>query len=255
MPKKTTRQTKPSASTATSALMAEAERRIAEAVKQKTTELNLAGLKLTKVPAALGSLRHLRGLYLNSNHLQKVPNELRGFRHLEALDLSVNLLREIPTWLGELRQLQHLVLSGNPIGKIPGSLGKLQELRTLYLSDNELNEIPATLGECTKLTELYLHGNPDIGIPREILGPTWVTVHFLHQGPPANPAEILNYYFRPKRPLLESKLILVGRGEVGKTSLINRLIHNTFGKEQQTDGIKITRAGAGAQRIRTPNTG
>ncbi|MBI3423399.1 MAG: leucine-rich repeat domain-containing protein [Acidobacteria bacterium] len=221
--------------------MAEAERRIAEAVKQKTTELNLAGLKLTKVPAALGSLRHLRGLYLNSNHLQKVPNELRGFRHLEALDLSVNLLREIPTWLGELRQLQHLVLSGNPIGKIPGSLGKLQELRTLYLSDNELNEIPATLGECTKLTELYLHGNPDIGIPREILGPTWVTVHFLHQGPPANPAEILNYYFRPKRPLLESKLILVGRGEVGKTSLINRLIHNTFGKEQQTDGIKITR--------------
>ncbi|HZS04299.1 MAG TPA: COR domain-containing protein [Blastocatellia bacterium] len=58
---------------------------------------------------------------------------------------------------------------------------------------------------------------------------------------PANPAEILDYYFRPKRPLLEAKLILVGRGAVGKTSLVNRLVHNTFGKEKKTEGIRITR--------------
>ena len=44
-----------------------------------------------------------------------------------------------------------------------------------------------------------------------------------------------------KRPLNEGKLILVGRGEVGKTSLVRRLVHNNFrGDESKTQGINIT---------------
>jgi hypothetical protein len=44
-----------------------------------------------------------------------------------------------------------------------------------------------------------------------------------------------------QRLLNEGKLILVGRGEVGKTSLVNRLVHNTFrGDETKTQGIHIT---------------
>lgn len=43
------------------------------------------------------------------------------------------------------------------------------------------------------------------------------------------------------RPLNEGKLILVGRGEVGKTSLVKRLVKNTFsGDESKTQGINIT---------------
>jgi internalin A len=47
---------------------------------------------------------------------------------------------------------------------------------------------------------------------------------------------------RPKkRPLNEGKLILVGRGEVGKTSLIKRLVENEFNDdESKTQGIRIT---------------
>jgi internalin A len=60
----------------------------------------------------------------------------------------------------------------------------------------------------------------------------------------ASPAAILDYYFRTrgggKRPLNEAKLILVGRGAVGKTSIANRLIHGTFDEEKKTEGIKIT---------------
>lgn len=42
------------------------------------------------------------------------------------------------------------------------------------------------------------------------------------------------------RPLNEAKLILVGRGTVGKTSLVNRLIRNEFNPQEiKTDGIKI----------------
>ena len=44
-----------------------------------------------------------------------------------------------------------------------------------------------------------------------------------------------------KRPLNEGKLILVGRGEVGKTSLVKRLVENEFNDdESKTQGIRIT---------------
>ena len=59
----------------------------------------------------------------------------------------------------------------------------------------------------------------------------------------AKPSEILEYYFKAqvaKRPLNEAKLILVGRGGVGKTSIVNQLVHNIFKPEKKTEGIKIT---------------
>src|SRR5262249_12093289 len=41
-------------------------------------------------------------------------------------------------------------------------------------------------------------------------------------------------------PLNEAKLILVGRGGVGKTSLIKRLVHDTFDEgEPETPGVNI----------------
>jgi internalin A len=44
-----------------------------------------------------------------------------------------------------------------------------------------------------------------------------------------------------KRPLNEGKLILVGRGEVGKTSLVRRLVKDEFrGDESKTQGINIS---------------
>ncbi|HVF66555.1 MAG TPA: GTP-binding protein [Pyrinomonadaceae bacterium] len=60
----------------------------------------------------------------------------------------------------------------------------------------------------------------------------------------AKPAAILNYYFRVRgggeSPLNEAKFILVGRGAVGKTSIINRLVHGKFVNEKKTEGIQIT---------------
>jgi len=85
---------------------------------------------------------------------------------------------------------------------------------------------------------LFLHENKALGIPAEVLGPEWG-----HDVTPANPREILRYYLRTRgahRPLNEAKLILVGRGAVGKTSIVNRLIHDTFEDVKKTEGIRIT---------------
>jgi internalin A len=86
-----------------------------------------------------------------------------------------------------------------------------------------------------------LHGNNALGLPAEVLGATSQD----RASPQANPAKLLDYYFRTRgrrrRPLNEAKLILIGRGAVGKTSLVNRLVHGRFERgERKTEGIQIT---------------
>jgi internalin A len=193
---------------------------------------------LREIPATLGSLRSLRELYLGMNQLCDVPATLGELRHLQILMLFNNQLREVPAVIVELHQLRELALSDNQLREIPAELDRLQQLQRLDLDGNQLREVPATLLKCKNLKYLFLERNLDLGIPAEILGPKWADIN--DGTPQAKPADILDYYFRPKRPLLEAKLILVGRGAVGKTSLVNRLVHNTFGKEKKTEGIKIT---------------
>jgi internalin A len=61
---------------------------------------------------------------------------------------------------------------------------------------------------------------------------------------PANPKDILDYYFRTSTSLHhlnEAKMVLVGFGAVGKTSLVNRLIYQVFEpNSKKTKGVQIT---------------
>ena len=79
-------------------------------------------------------------------------------------------------------------------------------------------------------------------MPNELLGPRRDEV--LAEHTLARPSQILEYYFRVRRgrrPLNEAKLILVGRGAVGKTSIVNQLVHRRFHQgEKKTEGIQIT---------------
>ena len=126
--------------------------------------------------------------------------------------------------------------------KIPKELGQLSSLTELYLSNNQLISLPKDLKDLSKLARLYLHGNDKLKISNEILGPDRQGVYSGEA--PTKPEDILNYYFRvqtSRYPLNEAKLILVGFGNVGKTSLTNRLIHNLFAPDsQKTEGINIT---------------
>ncbi len=126
---------------------------------------------------------------------------------------------------------------------MPKELGQLANLTQLDLSQNQLTEVPKELSQLANLTALYLHGNEALKLSDEILGPTWEQV-LIDEAQPANPHAILNYYFqllKDSTPLNEAKLILVGFGAVGKTSLVNRLIHEKFDRDsQKTDGIQIT---------------
>ena len=147
----------------------------------------------------------------------------------------------MPEALGELTQLQWLDFAGNQLIALPEVLGKLTQLQQLDLSRNNLASLPGELRKLSCLEGLYLHENSGLAIPQEILGSTFPDV--IRKENSADPKAILDYQFRTRksrRPLNEAKLVLVGFGGVGKTSLVNRLIHDRFDpKEKMTDGIAI----------------
>jgi internalin A len=195
---------------------------------------------LMRLPDSVVQLPQLEELYLNGNRLTTLPDSLAQLSQLKVLSLERNQLTTLPESVTGLSQLQRLSLSENQLSTLPESISQLSLLTTLYLDYNRLATLPESLRKLTQLRRLYLHGNEALSLPTEVLGPLWTS----SPAKAAKPTAILDYYFRArggeKRPLNEAKLILVGRGAVGKTSIVNRLVHGKFRVENKTEGIKIT---------------
>jgi internalin A len=256
---------RPEGQTPNPSALAAANIRISVARRRGETTLNLSNLNLTEVPESIGELSQLKilflegnqlitlpesvgrlsqllDLHLNRNRLAALPESIGQLARLRTLYLADNQLTAPPESIGQLSWLELLDLANNRLAALPESFGRLSRLRMLYLDGNQLAALPESMRSLTQLNRLYLHGNSSLGLPAEVLGPTRRDV----SAPvvPAKPAEILEYYFRTRggrRPINEAKLILVGRGAVGKTSIVNRLVHGRFRAESKTEGIRITR--------------
>ena len=218
---------------------ARALEQIDEARKTRDIELHLSRLGLKTLPPEIGQLSSLQSLYLSGNQLATLPDSIGQLSSLRKLYLHESQLATLPDSIGQLSSLQELVLEGNQLATLPDSLGQLGSLQTLTLNGNGLATLPDSLTKLAGLRVLLLHDNPALKLPQAVLGAiTWDV------NKAAKPADILDYYFRTlkaAKPLLEGKLILVGRGAVGKTSLVRRLVDNTFDpKEKMTEGIRIT---------------
>jgi len=205
---------------------------------QSLQQLNLGGNQISAIPDSLAQLQSLQELYLSDNQITTIPDSLGQLQTLQHLSLFNNQITTIPDSLGQLQTLQHLSLFNNQITTIPDSLGQLQTLQHLSLFNNQITTIPESLESLPQLEKLDLRRNP-LPISPEILGPPE-----LHEGP--GPVEEIFNYLRllrsgDVRPLNEAKLLLVGQGSVGKTSLIKQLIYNRFNpNEPQTDGLNVS---------------
>lgn len=177
------------------------------------------------------------------------PMEIAEERIAEAkrtgwkiLYLSGLNLTSVPESIATVQHVVGLYLNSNRLRTVPEGLGRLQNLVGLYLQQNELVELPESLRLLTGLQKLVLDGNPELGLPVEYQN---AAVLYSARDSQRTPGAILDYYFRVvrgSRPLHEAKVILVGRGEVGKTSLVKRLVHDQFDPtESITHGINITR--------------
>ncbi|NCQ94522.1 MAG: leucine-rich repeat protein [Microcystis aeruginosa W11-06] len=200
-------------------------------------ELKLIDNQIREIPEALAHLTSLQILFLNNNQISEIPEALAQLTSLQILYLDHNQIREIPEALAHLTSLQILLLSNNQISEIPEALGQLTSLQILDLNNNQIREIPEALAHLVNLKRLFLENNPITNVPPEIIRQGWGK-EIWNDG---NPQAIFSYLKnKATRPLNELKVLLVGEGDVGKTSLLKRLLHNTFNSgEPKTPGINL----------------
>ena len=202
---------------------------------RKLTSLDLWGNQLTALPAEITELRNLTSLDLSGNRLTALPAEITRLTNLTSLDLRYNQLTALPAEISELRNLTSLALRGNQLTALLAGIRRLGKLTSLDLSANQLTALPAEITQLTNLQTLDLRKNEQLKIPPEILKN--------YKDAPS----ILRYIEQlageeEKRPLNEAKMLLVGEGGVGKTSLVNMLIEGKADPhEPTTEGIDIRR--------------
>lgn len=191
--------------------------------------------QLTGLPPQISRLRNLERLDLANNRLTNVPAEITQLTNLQFLHLGDNKLMTFPSGLLDLKNLQQLFLFGNQLTNVPKEISQLDALRILDLHNNKLSELPKQLAELKDLYKLNLQGNPfQIEILPEVLADI------------SNPQRFFDFYSEiwsgKTRPLNEGKVVVIGNEEVGKSSLVERLVHGTFAVDRdRTPGIDVQR--------------
>ncbi len=184
------------------------------------TNLNLSNNQLTALPEWFKRLTKLQSVSLGGNPTREIPNILQSLKQLKRLELQNMGIRIIPDWVSEFTLLEYLSLSGNEVNEIPNSLGELQNLIALWLGSsnfggNQLTDLPESIAHLNKLKELKLYKNP--------LNPALQSAYDACK--PSNYEPLFAYLrsLENAEPLYEAKLVLVGEGNVGKTTLLKAL--------------------------------
>ncbi|NOH03734.1 MAG: hypothetical protein HND47_18110 [Chloroflexi bacterium] len=231
------------------------------------TSLDLSDNQLTALPDSLGQLTQLTELILTSNQLTALPDSLGQLARLQRLDLDGNQLAKLPESLSNISVLRNLILgapnAGNPLGLLPDWIRKFSNLEWINLSECQLKELPVWFKELKNLRYIFAQNNQIIDLPPSLAQLEHLKELNLDKNP-LNPAlqsayeqglPALKAYLRSleqnAEPLYEAKLVLVGEGNVGKTTLLRALKSNkgegaprqgeptTHGVEIDIHGLKL----------------
>ena len=227
-------------------------------VRGNIVDLNLYKTKLADI-SFLKDFHHLTHLDLSSNQIADI-SYLTPLTALTQLYLYQNQIADISP-ITPLTALTKLYLWGNQIADI-SPISPLTALTKLDLSENQIADISPLIG-LKNLQQLTLNNNKITRLPDELVDLVmeikWdfdASDSIFLEGNPLEtpPIEIVkqgtdavrNYFTELKKEsvrLLHAKLLIVGNGEVGKTTLMKKLKNNQFkvkiGKEPGTHGINI----------------
>lgn len=243
-------------------------------------EVYLSNNRIEALPSEIEKLNKLKTLYLNNNKIRSIADELFEIANLQSLNVNNNLLETIPNFGDKSKKIFSLNISHNSISKLPASIGNLSNLKILDVSHNQLSILPNSLYKLKKMISLNIGGNkiysisPNIknllnlqqitarnneltNIPEEFSELKMLKFIELENNPIISPPieivmrgikSIKEYFEGIKNDeeidfLYEIKLLLVGEGRVGKTSISKMLVDNNYvlSKEDSTEGIDINR--------------
>jgi len=178
----------------------------------------------------LSQLTQLTSLDLSNNELSSLSG-LEYLSNLSSLSLSDNKLSSLEG-LGQLSNLSSLSLRNNQLSSLEG-LGQLSNLSSLYLDNNEFTHLPDELFNLAKLERLDVDDNPITSPPVEQLE--------LRRGS-VNLFRTRNYLYQLQEAetcqLYEAKLLILGEGAAGKTTLANKILNSDY--QLPDKGIKST---------------
>ena len=216
------------------------------------TKLELTGNQLAALPESIGNLTALTWLDLGVNQVTALPASLENLTALTRLDLGNNQLTTLRDSFGNLTALRGLSLNDNQLTALPNSFGNLTALRGLSLNDNGLTALPESIGNLTVLTGLDMSGNQLTRLPTQLADRLASGLRLeLTRNPLDDPlpelvergADALAAYLGSLDDAVaqyEAKLLLVGEGNVGKTSLVAALRGVPFVEGRPTThGIEI----------------
>ncbi len=194
--------------------------------------LYLGGNQLKNLPDSFSELKNLQRCYLSNNQLATLPETFSQLEKLQLLDLRSNQIVGLPNGFGNLTELEYLDLGKNEIRVLLAEVANLHKLELLDLSANRLRDISPEIANIESLQYLYLKDNPIDTPPLEIANRGIISIR--------------NYFkalakAEEKDFLYEMKLLLVGEGRVGKTSLSKSLTKKDYEleDEQSTEGIDV----------------
>ncbi len=208
--------------------------------------------KISNIPEIIAQLCNLNTLNLNRNCISEIPGAISHLEELQGLFLGGNKITEIPKTIENLQSLETLALWQNEISEIPAVIANLQSLETLDLRSNQISSLPQWTKDCTTNFKLALQGN-QISVPIELLTqPDQYGLGLLFKEP-SDLKTLTNFYFKATAedaaPLSEAKLLIVGEGSVGKTTLAKKLQYPFYelnpedskNPEKSTEGIEVNR--------------
>jgi Leucine-rich repeat (LRR) protein len=192
---------------------------------------------------SLISHKAIRILDLSRNACSVIPDIIGELTQLEELVLQENALTSLPATISKLTNLEVLDIAQNKFTAVPPQLHLLTSLTTFNAAGNRITSLPVFLSSMPKLDSLQLDRNPLKSVPREVLqrGDTDLLVY-------------LREHASGSQDVYRMKLMFVGQGNVGKTSLLNALRQgrkkkglrqllkgdDTKKRNVATDGIDIT---------------
>lgn len=215
-------------------------------------ELTLDNNQLIKLPTQLWELKGLQSLSADNNHLHEIPSEVSQLVELVHLSWLGNRLRNIPQGIWNLTKLEALNLGDNELHFLPAGIGQLINLRVLEIDKNQLHSLPEEITKLSKLKHLWLAHNNLTSLPANLVQLTNLKILYLRNNPwRTPPPEIAGatlddviYYMRSLQKgavtRYEAKLLILGEGGSGKSSLLRTLLEQPFDAHlPSTHGINI----------------